>query len=78
MKLEFKGLHLWLTPLCSPLEEVMTSSICVDGGESLKTAGYVRGEWRLADVLQALQLTNQNPGKVDKDNLLHLTAHNGN
>lgn len=39
----------------------MLSSVGVDGGESLQAAGDVRGKRRLADVLQALQLTNQNP-----------------
>lgn len=39
----------------------MPSSVGVDGGESLQAAGDVRGKRRLADVLQALQLTNQNP-----------------
>lgn len=39
----------------------MPSSVGVDGGESLQAAGDVRGKRRLADVLQALQLTHQNP-----------------
>lgn len=39
----------------------MPSSVGVDGGESLQAAGDVRGKRRLADVLQALKLTNQNP-----------------
>lgn len=39
----------------------MPSSVGVDGGESLQAAGDVRGKRRLADVLQALQLTDQNP-----------------
>lgn len=38
----------------SPLEEIMPSSIGMDGGEALKAAGDVRGEWWLADILQAL------------------------
>lgn len=53
--------------LYSPLEEVAPSSVGVDGGESLKTAGDVRGEWWLADVFQALQLTNQNPKNGEKN-----------
>lgn len=44
-----------------PVEEVASSSISVDGGESLKTAGDVWGEWWLADILQTLQLTNKDP-----------------
>ncbi len=71
MKLKFNDLRLWQTLLHSPMEEVVPSSISVDCGESLKTAGDVRGEWWLADVLQALQFTNQNPGNK-KDNLLQL------
>lgn len=39
----------------------MPSSVGVDGGESLQAAGDVRGKRRLADVLKALQFTNQNP-----------------
>lgn len=39
----------------------MPSSVGVDGGESLQAAGDVRGKRRLADVLKALQLTDQNP-----------------
>lgn len=62
MKLKVNDLSLWQTLLYSPMEEVVPSSISVDCGESLKTAGDVRGEWWLADVLQALQLANQNPG----------------
>ena len=49
---------------CLPVQEVRPSPVGVDGGEALQTAGEVRGERRLADVLQALQLPNQNPGKV--------------
>lgn len=56
----------WQTPLHSPLEEVVPSAIGVDGRESLKTAGDVRGERRLADVLQALQLTEKNPGDGER------------
>lgn len=41
----------------------------MDCGESLKTAGDVRGEWRLADVLQALQLANQNPGNRERESI---------
>lgn len=65
MKLKFNDLHLRQAPLNSPLEEVVASSISMDCGESLETAGDVRGERRLADVLQALQLANQNPGNRD-------------
>lgn len=36
--------------LFKPLEEVASSSIGVDCGESLKTAGDVWGEWWLADI----------------------------
>lgn len=43
MKSKFNDLHFPL--LCSPLEEVVPSSIGVDCRESLKTAGDVRGEW---------------------------------
>lgn len=45
----------------APLEEVVPSSVSVDGGETLQAAGDVRGKRRLADVLKALQLTDQNP-----------------
>lgn len=45
MELKFNDLHFRQTPLYTPLEEVRPSSIGVDGGESLKTAGDVRGEW---------------------------------
>lgn len=45
MKLKFNDLHLSQAPLYSPLKEVVTSSVCMDGGESLKAAGDVRGEW---------------------------------
>lgn len=48
------------------MEEVASSSISVDGGESLETAGDVGGEWRLADILQTLQLTNQDPENKNK------------
>lgn len=49
----------------------MPSSVGVDGGESLQAAGDVRGKRRLADVLQALQLTNQNPaGKKKRGDLI--------
>ena len=44
------------------MQEVRPSPVGVDGGEALQTAGEVRGERRLADVLQTLQLPNQNPG----------------
>lgn len=52
----------------APLEEVVPSSVGVDGGQSLQAAGDVRGKRRLADVLKALQLTDQNPvGKKWQD-----------
>lgn len=37
--------------LFKPLEKVASSSVGVDCGESLKTAGDVWGEWWLADIL---------------------------
>lgn len=49
--------------MLSPLQEAGLSPISMDGGESLKTAGDMGGEWGLADVLQALQLPDENPGK---------------
>lgn len=56
----------------APLEEVVPSSIGVDGGESLQATGDVRGKRRLADVLQALQLTHQNPAVKKKADFIQL------
>lgn len=50
----------------------MPSSVGVDGGESLQAAGDVRGKRRLADVLQALQLTNQNPAVKEMGDFIRL------
>lgn len=47
--------------LFKPLEEVTSSSVSMDCGESLKTAGDVWGEWWLAHILQAFQLPNKDP-----------------
>lgn len=54
------------------MEEVVPSSVGVDGGESLQAAGDVRGKRRLADVLQALQLTNQNPAGKKRGDFIQL------
>lgn len=46
--------------------EVSSPAVSIDSGQSLQTAGDMRGERGLADIFQALQLTNENPlGKKD-------------
>lgn len=44
-----------------PVYEVSPPAVSVDSGQSLQTAGDMRGERGLADIFQALQLTNENP-----------------
>lgn len=46
--------------------EVGTPAVSIDSGQALQTAGDMRGERGLADIFQALQLTNEHPlGKKD-------------
>lgn len=46
--------------------EVSPPAVSIDRGQALQTAGDMRGERGLADIFQALQLTNENPlGKKD-------------
>lgn len=46
--------------------EVSAPAVSIDSGQALQTAGDMRGERGLADIFQALQLTNENPlGKKD-------------
>lgn len=50
----------------SPVKEVRPPSVGIDRGQTLQAAGEVRGERRLADVLQPFQLTNQHPFEPEK------------
>lgn len=50
----------------SPLKEVRPPAVGMDSGQTLQAAGEVRGERRLADVLQPFQFTNQHPFETEK------------
>lgn len=52
-----------------PAEEVWPPVIGMDSGQTLQATGEVRGERRLADVLQPFQLTNQHTLEKEKKTL---------